>query len=389
MVVGADGSDRRLLDLARLPRARESDVTPLTELLIRRIRLGGPITVAEYMAEALGHPRHGYYRRADPFGLAGDFVTSPEISQMFGELLGAWCADIWSKMGPPDPVRLIEYGPGRGTLMADALRATSRATGFHPALDLHFIETSPLLRQLQAEAIAAAKLALAPAHWHDGLETVPDGPLILLTNELFDALPIHQFQSRGRRWHERVVGLNQPGDGLAFGLRAPGPQLALVRHNAALLPEGTIVEVCPAGIAIADRIARRIAAHGGAALIIDYGQDGGGTGESLQAVRRHGKHDPLDEPGSADLSAHVDFGMLGEAARQAGAMTHGPIPQNLLLERLGIRIRADALMKAATAAQAADISASLERLLHLEQMGTLFKALAITAPDLPTPAGFE
>jgi NADH dehydrogenase [ubiquinone] 1 alpha subcomplex assembly factor 7 len=172
-------------------------------------------------------------------------------------------------------------------------------------------------------------------------------------------------------------------------LRAPGPQIALVRHNAVLLPEGTIVEVCPAAIAIAGEIARRIVAHGGAALIIDYGHDGGGTGESLQAVRKHGKHHPLDEPGSADLSAHVDFGMLAEAARQAGAVTYGPVPQNLLLEQLGIQARAAALMKRATPAQAQDIRASLERLLHLEQMGTLFKALAIAAPDLPRPAGFE
>ena len=364
-------------------------MTPLTELLIRRIRLGGPITVADYMAEALGHPDHGYYKRADPFGLAGDFVTSPEISQMFGELLGAWCADVWLKMASPDPVRLIEYGPGRGTLMADALRATRRVAGFHAAIAIDFIETSPLLRKLQADAVRSTGLSLAPPLWHDSLATVPEGPLILVTNELFDALPIHQFQSRGGRWHERVVALNQNGDGLAFALRAPGPRLALVRHNAALLPEGTIVEVCPAGIAIAGQIARRIARHGGAAVIIDYGHDGGGTGESLQAVRRHGKHDPLDEPGSADLSAHVDFGLLGDAARQAGARCHGPIPQNLLLERLGIRARADALMKNATPAQAEDIRASLERFLHLEQMGTLFKALAIAAPDLPTPAGFE
>jgi NADH dehydrogenase [ubiquinone] 1 alpha subcomplex assembly factor 7 len=364
-------------------------VTSLAALLIRRIRLGGPITVAEFMAEALGHPEHGYYKRADPFGLAGDFVTSPEISQMFGELLGAWCADTWRKMGSPPSVRLIEYGPGRGTLMADALRATRRVSGFLSAVEPHLIETSPLLRGLQAEAIRATGLGLAPPRWHDGLATIPDGPLILVTNELFDALPIHQFQSRGGRWHERVVALDRSGEGLAFALRAPGPQLALVRHNAALLPEGTIAEVCPAGIAIAAELARRIAAHGGAALIVDYGHDGGGTGDSLRAVRKHGKHDPLDEPGSADLSAHVDFGLLGEAARQAGARTHGPVSQNLLLERLGIRLRADALLRNATPRQADDIRASLERLLHLEQMGTLFKAMAVAAPNLPTPAGFE
>ena len=362
-------------------------MTSLTELLARRIRIAGPLTVAQYMAEALGHPEHGYYKRADPFGLAGDFVTSPEISQMFGELLGAWCAAVWETMGRPAPVRLVGLGPGRGTLMADALRGTRKAAGFPTAVDLHMVETSPLLRRLQQETLRGTGLPLA-ATWHDGFADVPDGPLLLVTNELFDALPIHQFESRGGRWHERVVGLDAAGDGLVLGLAPPGPALALVAANAALLPEGSVVEVCPAGLALAGDIARRVVGHGGAALIIDYGHDGGAVGESLQAVRRHGKHDPLADPGSADLSAHVDFGARARAAREAGAAVHGPVPQNLLLERLGIRVRAAALQKHATAAQAQDIDSAMERLLRLEQMGTLFKALAVTAPGLPVPPGF-
>ncbi len=362
-------------------------MTPLTELLARRIRIAGPLTMAQYMAEALGHAEHGYYKRADPFGLAGDFVTSPEISQMFGELLGAWCATVWETMGRPAPVRLVELGPGRGTLMADALRGTRKVAGFHAAVDLHMVETSPLLRRLQQETLHGAGLQLT-ANWHDGFAEVPDGPLLLLTNELFDALPIHQFESRGGRWLERVVGLDAGDEALVLGLAPPGPTLALVAANAALLPEGSVVEVCPAGIALAGDIARRVVRHGGAALIVDYGHEGAAVGESLQAVRRHGKHDPLADPGSADLSAHVDFAALARAAREAGGAVHGPVPQNLLLERLGIRVRAAALQRQATAVQAQDIEAAMERLLRLEQMGTLFKALAITVPSLPVPPGF-
>jgi NADH dehydrogenase [ubiquinone] 1 alpha subcomplex assembly factor 7 len=361
-------------------------MSPLGELLARRIRIAGPITVAEYMAEALGHPQYGYYKQGDPFGLAGDFITAPEISQMFGELLGAWCAAVWQTMGQPAPVRLVELGPGRGTLMADALRGTRNAPGFHSAVDLHMVETSPYLRGRQAETLRQAVLGIAPS-WHDSFEEVPDGPLLLVTNELFDALPIHQFEFHGGRWLERMVDIDGSGD-LAFALRAPGAAFALgpppqpARH-------GMVVETCPAGIALAAAIGRRVVAHGGAALIVDYGHDGNGGGDSLQAVRKHQKHGILTDPGTADLAAHVDFGALARAGREAGAAVYGPIPQNTLLERLGIKLRAAALERNATAAQAADIRAATERLLHLEQMGTLFRALTMAAPTLATPPGFD
>jgi NADH dehydrogenase [ubiquinone] 1 alpha subcomplex assembly factor 7 len=362
-------------------------MNPLGEQLARRIRLAGPLSVAEYMAEALGHPQHGYYTQRDPFGLAGDFVTAPEISQMFGELLGAWCAAVWQSMGCPRPVRLVELGPGRGTLMADALRATRKVEGFHETTDLHMVETSPVLRARQAEALRVAAARIAPT-WHDLFEDVPPGPLLLVTNELFDALPIHQFEYRGGRWHERVVTLDQTEHRLVFGWRAPGPVLAL-----ATLPpvprDGAVVEVCPAGISLAAAIGRRVVRDGGAALIIDYGHDGSAFGDSLQAVRRHEKHHVLVEPGAADLAAHVDFGALGRAARETGATVYGPIAQNTLLKRLGIHHRAAALARNATPAQAADLRAATERLLHLEQMGTLFKAIAIAASTLPPPPGFD
>jgi NADH dehydrogenase [ubiquinone] 1 alpha subcomplex assembly factor 7 len=362
-------------------------VTPLGEELARRIRVAGPVSVAEYMAEALGHPQHGYYTQRDPFGLAGDFVTAPEISQMFGELLGAWCATVWQSMGRPDPVRLVELGPGRGTLMADALRSTRKVAGFRQAIDLHMVETSPVLRARQAEALARAAPGIAPT-WHDLFDEVPAGPLILVTNELFDALPIHQFEFHGGRWHERVVAMNPNDDHFAFALRPPGAVF-----GAATPPpvphEGSIVEVCPAGISLAGAIGRRVARDGGAALIVDYGHDGNGFGDSLQAVRRHQKHDVLAEPGAADLAAHVDFGALARTAREVGAAVYGPIPQNTLLERLGIRARAAALARNATARQAEDLRTATERLLHLEQMGTLFKAIVIAAPSLSVPPGFD
>jgi len=363
-------------------------MSPLGELLARRIRIAGPITVAEYMAEALGHPQYGYYKQGDPFGLEGDFITAPEISQMFGELLGAWCAAVWEMMARPAPVRLVELGPGRGTLMADALRGTRKVAGFHASVDLHMVETSPYLRGLQAETLQQAAPTITPS-WHDAFDGVPDGPLLLVTNELFDALPIHQFEFQGGRWLERVVDVDSSGDSLVFALRAPGAALAVATTPPQPARQGMVVEACPAGIALAAAIGRRVAQHGGAALIIDYGHDGSGGGDSLQAVRRHQKHDMLSDPGTADLAAHVDFGALARAAREAGAAVHGPIPQNVLLERLGIRLRAAALAHNATPAQAADLQAATERLLHLEQMGTLFKALAIAVPTLPAPPGFD
>jgi NADH dehydrogenase [ubiquinone] 1 alpha subcomplex assembly factor 7 len=306
---------------------------------------------------------------------------------MFGELLGAWCAAVWQSMERPNPVRLVELGPGRGTLMADALRATRKVDGFHDAIDLHMVETSPVLRARQAEALRVAAARITP-NWHDLFDDVPPGPLLLVTNELFDALPIHQFEHRGGRWHERVVTLDPTEHRFVFGLRAPGPVFAL-----ATLPpvprDGTVVEVCPAGISLAAAIGRRIVGDGGAALIIDYGHDGSAFGDSLQAVRRHRKHDILAEPGAADLAAHVDFGALGRAARDVGAAVYGPIAQNTLLERLGIHHRATALARHATPQQAQDVRAATERLLHLEQMGTLFKAIVIATPNLPTPPGFD
>jgi NADH dehydrogenase [ubiquinone] 1 alpha subcomplex assembly factor 7 len=359
-------------------------VNALLDLLRRRIAVDGPLTVAQYMAEALGHPRHGYYITRDPLGAAGDFTTAPEISQVFGELVGLWCADQWQRMGAPDPVLLVELGPGRGTLMQDALRAIGRAApGFRAALRLHLVETSPTLRAAQA-----ARLAAADPVWLDRLADLPDGPALVVANEFFDALPIRQWQRGTGGWHERLVGWDETAGTLRWELSARAdPGLALIPDAVRTAPEGSIAEACPAGLSHAAMLGRRLAQQGGAALVVDYGPARSAAGDSFQAMRHHTFVDPLAAPGEADLTAHVDFQALALAAAQAGAAAHGPVPQGAFLEALGLRARATQL-KRASPARAAEIDAAIERLAGPAQMGTLFKVLALTAPGLGTPAGF-
>ena len=359
---------------------------PLATLLRRRIRLTGPITVADFMAEALGHPEHGYYMTRDPFGVRGDFTTAPEISQMFGELIGLWCAEVWRATVAPRPVCLVELGPGRGTLMADALRAARMAPDFLAATSVHLVETSPVLAGIQQQTLAGHD-----AQWHGSLDDIPDGPALLIANEFFDALPVRQFEQTGEGWRERMVGLDEDGEAFRLGL-APGGTA-----GEALIPEtvrraagrGEVAEVCPAGLSIACAIGERIARHGGAALIVDYGHAASGAGDTLQALRGHERHDPLQDPGAADLTAHVDFAALGVAAREGGAATHGPVAQGEFLTRLGIETRATQLLANATEDQATDITAAHARLIDKEQMGYLFKVMAITPPTDTPPPAFE
>lgn len=359
----------------------------LHDLLVQRIHLTGPISIATFMAEALGHPKHGYYITRDPLGAKGDFTTAPEISQMFGEMLGIWLADCWINQGQPDPVHLVELGPGRGTLMADALRATIRVPGFHTAIRLHLVETSPVLRQKQAEALSAFQPV-----WHDSLAHVPEGPLLLIANEFFDALPIRQFIRTPAGWAERKVGLNAQGH-LAFTFDpAPGGALLTPLHQDAGIPPGAVAETCPAGVSVATEIGQRLAAHPGAALVVDYGYDGPAIGDTLQALRAHAPVPVLDNPGSADLTAHVDFTALARAAARAGAGLHpgigSSVTQGALLRALGIDARAAALAARATPPQQAALQAALTRLTGPSAMGRLFRAIAITHPAAPTPAGF-
>ncbi len=351
--------------------------TELGRLIARRIALTGPIPLADFMAEALGHPRLGYYRRALPVGAAGDFTTAPEISQMFGELIGAWLAERWLAMGGPSPVQLVELGPGRGTLMADALRATRGVPGLHAAVRLHLVDTNAPLRAEQQRALGA----FAPT-WHERFEAVPAGPSLIVANEFFDALPVRQFQRTDRGWRERMVGLAPDGETLGMAL-APG-----TTPFARFLPdavEGALAEIGEAGRALAAAIGARLVRDGGWALIVDYGYDGG-AGASLQAVRDHRGAGILDRPGETDLSAHVDFAALAAAAN---APVFGPVAQGDFLRRLGIRQRAESLKARASAPQRAAIDAALARLIDPGQMGTLFRVLAVGDGRSASPAGFS
>ncbi len=359
-------------------------MTELADLIARRIRATGPLTIAEFMAEALQHPRLGYYATRDPLGAAGDFVTAPEVSQVFGELIGLWCADVWAGMGRPDPVLLVELGPGRGTLMADALRALAVAPDFRHALRLHLVETSPTLRARQARTLGAAEPI-----WHESLDQVPTAPLLLIANEFLDALPIRQFERRGGAWHERCVGLAPDGATLAFVLDpSPSASASLIPPRFAAAPDGSVTEVRPAAIRLATDVARRLAADRGAALFIDYGHIESACGDTLQAVRQHRYHPVLAAPGSADLTAHVDFQAFADVARGAGARVCGPVTQGDFLRALGIEIRARQLLAEASPETRATIESGVHRLIDGGEMGTLFKVLALTHPDLPIPVGF-
>lgn len=362
-------------------------MTPL-EAEIRRIIADGPMSVASYMRLCLAHPVHGYYATRDPFGRAGDFITAPETSQMFGELIGLWAATVWQLMGSPARVALVELGPGRGTLMADALRAARVVPAFVAAVEVHLVETSPALQRRQQEALSALN---GPIAWHQDFAAVPGGPLILIANEFFDALPVHQVVKTERGWHERLVGIGADGQ-LTFALHPdPIPRFTPISPDvAASAPVGAVYEwgrpVLPIGEA-----ASRIVKEGGAALIVDYGHTESALGETLQAVARHGFVHPLTTPGEVDITAHVDFAALGRTATAAGTRVHGPISQGDFLRRLGIEARAAALRAKATAAQGADIDAALARLTGSgrESMGALFKAMAFADPKLGALPGFD
>jgi NADH dehydrogenase [ubiquinone] 1 alpha subcomplex assembly factor 7 len=353
-------------------------LSELRAVLAERIRSHGPITVAEFMATALGHPVFGYYATRDPLGRAGDFVTAPEISQVFGELLGLALGQAWLDRGAPAGAVLVELGPGRGTLMLDAWRALARVPGAHEALTIHLVETSPHL-----EAIQRQRLASLPARWQARLEDVPPAPLLLVANEFLDALPVHQLVRREAGWCERRIGLD--GEVLAF---VETPAMALPQAAREMAP-GVVTEVSPARTTVVAEVAARIARRGGAALFVDYGAVAAGpTGDTLQAVRGHAQCAPLDTPGEADLSTQVDFGPLVEVGRGAGAAVFGPLPQGVFLPRLGIETRIGALVRAGGPTQAPALHAALHRLIHPEAMGELFKVLALADPGGPPPPGF-
>ncbi len=334
-------------------------MTPLGQKLAAEIRASGPIGVDRYMAECVA----AYYAARDPFGRGGDFTTAPEISQMFGEMIGLWMADLWDRAGRPPRVTLVELGPGRGTLMADLLRATRAVPAFAEAISVHFVETSPLLRAAQAERVPDAA-------WHDDLADVPRGaPLLVVANEFFDALPVTQEVQVDGRWEERRVCLS--GDALAF------------------TPAGdTIREASPARADYAAALAARIAEDSGAALLIDYGYEGPAEGDSLQALAAHAATDPLASPGEHDLTAHVDFTALAEAARPAVHVSPLAL-QGPFLITLGIEARAERLSRGIDPEARHAIASAMRRLTLPQTMGSLFKVLAFTHKNWPEPAGFS
>ena len=351
--------------------------TPLFSEIRDEIVEAGPMSIARYMTLCLGHPVHGYYRTRDPFGTAGDFVTAPEISQMFGELIAVWIVATWDAMGAPPDLALVELGPGRGTLMADALRIIRLAC---PTLriDLHLVETSPVLRAAQAARLGAAT-------WHDGIETLPDGPAILIANEFFDALPVRQFLRTEGGWCERLVGLAPDGSRLAFGLAAEPD-----RRITAVAPAGVLMTVPGAALDMVRTLGRRLATQGGVLLAIDYGHVRSGFGDTLQALSAHRFTDPLAAPGEADLTSHVDFPALSRAAGAVGARAHGPVDQGRFLLNLGLRQRADRLARDATPSQAEAVERAFARLTDTGRrgMGSLFKVLAIADPSIRDLPGF-
>lgn len=348
----------------------------LAALIADHIRRRGPMDIAQFMDLALAHPEYGYYRTRDPLGARGDFTTAPEISQLFGEMIGLCLADFWQRMGAPSKFVLAEVGPGRGTLMADMLRAAKVLEGFIPAAHIHMIETSPALQAKQAQALAGYQPI-----WHDSLETLPDDcPLLLVGNEFLDALPIHQLQMTEEGWRERVVDLS--GDQLVFGLR----HLNFAPPSIQAKP-GEVFEVSPVRIAFAQELARRIKAQGGAALLIDYGPAQSGIGDTLQAVKAHEYTPVLEDIGNADLTSHVDFAAIREGVSNIVSVS-GPVEQRAFLERLGIQQRAAILMKNASVQQRADIESALKRLCDPDQMGSLFKVIGFTHDQNLQPAGF-
>jgi NADH dehydrogenase [ubiquinone] 1 alpha subcomplex assembly factor 7 len=363
-----------------------TELSPLQAEIQKLIRSSGPMPVWRYMKLCLTHPEHGYYVSRDPLGREGDFTTAPEVSQMFGELLGLWTASVWKSIGSPSKLRLIELGPGRGTMMADALRAIRVLPPLYESIDIHLVEINPVLRDRQRATLSGTR----NISWHDSLDDVPDGPAVILANEYFDVLPVHQAVRRETGWHERVVNLDDDGK-LSFGAaEEPIPRFeVLLPPLVRAAPIGAVFEWRPDSEMM--KIATRVRDQGGAMLVIDYGHMRSDAGDTFQAIARHSFADPLKHPGQADVTAHVDFQALARAAEDVGARVHGPVTQGDFLKRLGIETRAITLMGKATPEVSDDISAALKRLTDSGRggMGSMFKVLAVTEPNLTMVAGLS
>src|SRR6202047_2393514 len=341
--------------------------------------------VWRYMELCLTHPKFGYYVSRDPLGREGDFTTAPEVSQMFGELLGLWAASVWKAIGSPSLLRLIELGPGRGTLMAEPLRALRVLPPLYQALSIHLVEINPVLREKQKATLSGSRNIA----WHDTIDDVPDGPSVIFANEYFDVLPIHQVVRRESGWHERTVEIDDAAKRVSGAAPEPTPRFdVLLPPLMRAAPVGAVFEWRPDAEIM--KIASRVRDQDGAAVIIDYGHLRSDAGDTFQAIARHSFADPLKNPGQADVTAHVDFQALAHAAEDLGARAHGPVPQGDFLKSLGIETRALALMAKATHEISEDVSGALKRLIGGGRggMGSMFKVLAVSEPRLTSLAGF-
>jgi NADH dehydrogenase [ubiquinone] 1 alpha subcomplex assembly factor 7 len=348
-------------------------MTDLRQRIAEAIRVNGPMPVSLYMLMCLHDPRDGYYATRPAFNQ--DFTTAPETTQVFGELLGLWAAHEWMALGKPAPIHLIELGPGRGVMMADALRAAASVPGFLDAAQIHLVEASPALRAEQAKRLEGHAI-----QHHDDLDDVPPGPSIILANEFLDCLAIRQFVREGDGWRERQVGLDTAGN-LAFGI---GPPADLPGH---VIPAADEAEVAPALDGFADAVARRLLAHPGRALLLDYGPADHTPGDTLRAYKAGKQISPLADPGASDLTADVDFARLRALCEAHGLAVHGPISQQYFLARLGARHRAESLSRA-NPARAEEIRAAVTKLLDPDEMGARFRAIALSPPGAEPPPGF-
>lgn len=364
-----------------------SDVkqTLLQQQLKTYIKSKGPVSVRAYMEACLYDPMHGYYRQGNPLGADGDFITAPEISQMFGEMLGIWCMTTWQAMAQPVPLQIVELGPGRGTLMADLLRSLSKLHPNFEMLSIHLVERSTTLIEKQKQTLSDHN---CPIYWYDSLSEVPHGPSIIIANEFLDCFPIRQFIKTERAWHERVVGLDQ-NENFTFMIGSEVPRGVIIPSRLHNVPEGSIFEFCP-DFEVTMKDVRRLAnQHPMAALFIDYGFEGPQIGETLQAVSNHKPVSPFMLPGKVDLTAHVDFTALAALAVANGLRCFGPRDQGAFLSQLGIGARAEILVQNASEAQVEKLASDVVRLVAPEHMGALFKALCLTSPSLEIPPPFD
>ncbi len=359
-------------------------MSALKEKILRHIAADGPLTVAQYMTLALADPEHGYYMKRDPLGARGDFITAPEVSQIFGELIGLWFVQAWEDRGKPKRFYFAELGPGRATLMADMLRAARIRSDFIQAAQVILVEISPVLREAQRQTLHS--LSTVPK-WASDISDIPyDAPLFVVANEFLDALPIRQFVKSECDWRERMIAAR---DGkLIFALKPENASPELVPEPLRGAPQGSIFECTAAAEGLIAEIAKRVTKSRGVALFIDYGPAHSGLGETFQAVKAHKFTDLLDEPGEVDLTAHVDFEALTKVAKEQKAQVFGPVTQQAFLEALGIRLRAETLKHKADATTRAAIDAGVDRLIGAGQMGTLFKVMAIAAPGARPLPGF-